>query len=255
MTRHDLSGKVAVISGASRGIGEAVARAYLGAGAAVVIGSRKLENIEPLAVDMNSEFPGQVVSVVSHAGKRENARKMVALAVESFGRVDIAVNNAATNPHFGPLLTAEESHWDKILEVNVKGYFWLCQAAAEQMKAQGSGGKIINVASVAGIQPGLMMGVYSVSKAAVIMMTKALAVELGGDGIQVNAIAPGFVKTSFSKAIWSNPIVSASILERTPAGRMADPEEMAGIAVFLASSASDFTTGAVFTIDGGFTLT
>jgi NAD(P)-dependent dehydrogenase (short-subunit alcohol dehydrogenase family) len=255
MTRHDLSGKVAVISGASRGIGEAVARAYLGAGAAVVIGSRKLENIEPLAVDMNSEFPGQVVSVVSHAGKRENARKMVALAVESFGRVDIAVNNAATNPHFGPLLTAEESHWDKILEVNVKGYFWLCQAAAEQMKAQGSGGKIINVASVAGIQPGLMMGVYSVSKAAVIMMTKALAVELGGDGIQVNAIAPGFVKTSFSKAIWSNPTVSASILERTPAGRMADPEEMAGIAVFLASSASDFTTGAVFTIDGGFTLT
>jgi NAD(P)-dependent dehydrogenase (short-subunit alcohol dehydrogenase family) len=255
MTRHDLSGKVAVISGASRGIGEAVARAYLGAGAAVVIGSRKLENIEPLAVDMNSEFPGQVVSVVSHAGKRENARKMVALAVESFGRVDIAVNNAATNPHFGPLLTAEESHWDKILEVNVKGYFWLCQAATEQMKAQGSGGKIINVASVAGIQPGLMMGVYSVSKAAVIMMTKALAVELGGDGIQVNAIAPGFVKTSFSKAIWSNPTVSASILERTPAGRMADPEEMAGIAVFLASSASDFTTGAVFTIDGGFTLT
>lgn len=255
MSKEDLSGKVAVISGASRGIGEAIARAYLGAGAAVVIGSRKPENIEPLAENMNSDFPGRIAPIVSHAGRRENAKRMVDLAVEKFGRLDIAVNNAATNPHFGPLLTAEESHWDKILEVNVKGYFWLCQAAAAQMKAQGEGGKIINVASVAGVRPGLMMGVYSVSKAAVIMMTRSLAVELGGDGIQVNAIAPGFVKTNFSKAIWANPSINDSIVERTPAGRMASPEEMTGIALYLASSASDFTTGAVFAIDGGFTLT
>jgi NAD(P)-dependent dehydrogenase (short-subunit alcohol dehydrogenase family) len=255
MTKYDLSDKVAVISGASRGIGEAIARAYLTAGADVIIGSRKPENIEPLAEDMNSDFPGRVVPIVSHAGRRENAQKMVDLAVETFGRLDIAVNNAATNPHFGPLLSAEESHWDKILEVNVKGYFWLCQAAAVQMKAQGDGGKIINIASVAGIQPGLMMGVYSVSKAAVIMMTRSLAVELGGDGIQVNAVAPGFVKTSFSRAIWANPAISNSVLERTPAGRMAAPEELTGIALYLASSASDFTTGAVFTIDGGYSLT
>ncbi|UCG23351.1 MAG: SDR family NAD(P)-dependent oxidoreductase, partial [Chloroflexota bacterium] len=165
MTDLGLEGKVAVISGASRGIGQAIARAYVAAGAKVVIGSRRQENIQPVAKALNADFPGKAVAVMAHAGRREDTRKMVETAVDRFGRVDIAVNNAGTNPHFGPILTAEESHWDKILEVNVKGYFWLCQAAARQMQAQGAGGKIINVASVTGIQPGLMMGVYSVSKA------------------------------------------------------------------------------------------
>jgi NAD(P)-dependent dehydrogenase (short-subunit alcohol dehydrogenase family) len=251
----DLGGKVAVISGASRGIGEAIARAYVKAGAKVVIGSRKKENIDPVAAAINQEYPGSAVAVVAHAGRRDSSRSLVGSAVEHFGRLDIAVNNAATNPHFGPLLTAEESHWDKILEVNVKGTFWLCQAAAKQMSIQGEGGKIINIASVAGLSPGIMMGVYSVSKAAVIMMTKALAVELGPEKIQVNAIAPGFVKTRFSQALWNNPSIYETIVQRTPAGRMGEPDELTGIAVYLASRESAFTTGAVFPVDGGYLLT
>jgi NAD(P)-dependent dehydrogenase (short-subunit alcohol dehydrogenase family) len=250
----DLTDKVAVISGASRGIGEVIAWTYARAGANVVISSRKAENIEAVAAAINGEFPGRALPVVAHAGRQADSRQLVAAAVASYGRLDITVNNAATNPHFGPLLSAEESHWDKIFEVNIKGYFWLCQAAAQQMQAQGDGGKIINVASTTGIQPGKMMGVYSVSKAAVLMLTRSLALELGSDQIQVNAIAPGFIKTKFSTALWDNPALYRMITEATPAGRMAEPEELAGIALYLASAASDFTTGAVFTVDGGFTL-
>lgn len=251
----DLTDKVAIITGASRGIGEAIAWAYVRAGASVVISSRKLENIGVVADAINQEFPGRAIGVAAHAGHREETLDLVEQAVKQFGRLDIAVNNAATNPHFGPLLTSEPSHWDKIMEVNVKGYFWLCQAAAQQFQKQGEGGKIINVASVAGLAPGAMMGIYSVSKAAVIMMTRSLAMELGADNIQVNALAPGFIKTKFSRALWDNPSIHAGIVERTPAGRMADPEELSGVALYLASPASDFTTGAVFTIDGGYTLT
>jgi NAD(P)-dependent dehydrogenase (short-subunit alcohol dehydrogenase family) len=255
MDLFDLTGKVAVISGGSRGIGEAIAWAYARAGASVVISSRKLENVGPVAVAINQELPGRALAMAAHAGRQEETAALIQRAVDTYGRLDIAVNNAATNPHFGPLLTAAESHWDKILEVNVKGYFWLCRAAAEQMRSQGGGGKIINMASVAGLSPGLMMGVYSVSKAAVIMMTKALAVELGPDNIQVNAIAPGFVKTKFSRALWDNPALNQEIVGRTPAGRMAEAEEIVGAALYLASAASEFTTGAVLTVDGGYTLT
>jgi len=261
MNHFDLEDKVAVISGASRGIGEAIARAYARAGASVAISSRKAENVEPVAEAINRDHPGRALAVVAHAGRPEEAQAFVQKAVDTFGRLDIAVNNAATNPHFGPLLAAEAWQWDKILEVNVKGYFWLCQAAARQMQAQAEeapgqkGGKIINMASITGIEPGPMMGVYSVSKAAVIMLTKVLAVELGADDIQVNAIAPGFVQTRFSAALWQNEMLSKRIRENTPAGRMADPEEIVGIALYLASAASDFTTGAVFTVDGGYTLT
>jgi NAD(P)-dependent dehydrogenase (short-subunit alcohol dehydrogenase family) len=251
----DLTGKVAVITGGSRGIGEAIARAYAAAGANVVVTSRKPENVEPVAAAINAEYPGRALAIAAHAGRQSETQAVVEQTVAHFGRLDIAVNNAGTNPHFGPLLTAEESHWDKILEVNVKGYFWLCQAAARQMQRQGSGGKIINVASIAGLKPGAMMGVYSVSKAAVLMMTQALAVELGSDNIQVNAIAPGFIKTKFSSALWSNPAIHDPLVQHTPAGRMAEPEELTGIALYLASAASNFTTGAIFTVDGGYTLT
>ena len=255
MADNRLQGKVAVISGASRGIGEAIAREFARAGAKSVIGSRRQENIQPTAKAINADFPGQVYPVVAHAGIREDAQALVDAAVKQFGQVDIVVNNAATNPHFGPILSSEPSQWDKILEVNVKGYFWLCQAAAWQMQTQGTGGKIINIASVAGIEPGMMMGIYSVSKAAVLMLTKVLAVELAPDNIQVNAIAPGFIQTRFSKALWGNPNLKAGLESRTPAGRVGQPEEVSGLALYLASDASSFTTGAILTIDGGYTLT
>lgn len=253
MDPFDLTGKVAIVSGGSRGIGEAIARAYAAAGASVVVSSRKQENVDPVAAAINAEHPGRALAVEAHAGQPEAAQALVAQAVAQFGRLDIAVNNAATNPHFGPILNSEPWQWDKILEVNVKGYFWLARAAAQYMQDHG-GGKIINMASVTGIEPGPMMGIYSISKAAVIMMTKVLAVELAGGNIQVNAIAPGFVKTRFSAALWQNPMLAERITQKTPAGRMAEPEEVTGVALYLASPASDFTTGAVFTIDGGYTL-
>jgi NAD(P)-dependent dehydrogenase (short-subunit alcohol dehydrogenase family) len=255
MTTFSLQDRTAVISGASRGIGKAIAWGYVRAGANVVISSRKEENIKPVAEAINREFPNRAVAIAAHAGKQESAKSLVDAAVESFGRLDITVNNAATNPHFGPILTATESQWDKILEVNVKGYYWLCQATAIQMKKQGEGGKIINVASVAGLEPSLILGIYSVSKAAIIMFTKVLALELGPDNIQVNAIAPGFVKTQFSQALWGNVSINESILDRTPAGRMAEPDEIVGAALYLASEASNYTTGTTLKIDGGYTLT
>ncbi len=247
-----LTNKVAIITGASRGIGEAIAATYAQAGAAVVLTSRKMENVGPVAEAIRAAG-GRAIAIAAHAGDQAAAEAVVQAALAEFGRVDILVNNAAANPHFGPILTAEASHWDKIFEVNVKGYFFMIKAAAPLMQTQG-GGKIINMASIAGINPGPLMGVYSVSKAAVIMLTKALAAELASANIQVNAIAPGFIKTRFSAALWTNPSLSAGIERLTPAGRIAEPDELTGAALYLASDASSFTTGSVLVVDGGITL-
>ena len=252
MNQFDLTGKVAIISGASRGIGEAIALAYAQAGAAVVLTSRKLENVS-LVADKIKAAGGQALALAAHAGQQADTEAVVAQAVATFGRVDIAVNNAGTNPHFGPLLTAEGSHWDKIFEVNVKGYFYLAKAVAPVMRKQG-GGKIINVASIAGINPGPLMGVYSTSKAAVIMLTKVLAVELGPENIQVNALAPGFIRTKFSAALWGNPQLKQMLEKATPQRRIAPAQELTGAALYLASDASSFTTGSVLVVDGGFSL-
>ena len=249
MTQFDLSGKVALITGASRGIGLAIAQAYAAAGAKIVLASRKQEALDAAAAQIRAAG-GEALPIAAHTGSEEAVAALVAQATEAYGGVDIAVNNAATNPHFGSILTAEESHWDKILDVNVKGYFRVAKACAAGMKARG-GGKIINIASVAGLAPQPGMGVYCVSKAAVLMLTQALAAELAADNIQVNAIAPGFIKTKFSQAIWGNPQINEMVMKLIPQGRMAAPEELTGIALYLASDASSFTTGATFTIDGG----
>ena len=250
-TQHifDLTGKVALITGASRGIGEAIARAYIHAGARVILASRKQTDLDRLAGQLR-EQGADVLAMAAHTGDFAAIQAVVQKATETFGGIDILVNNAATNPHFGPILTAEDSHWDKSLDVNVKGYFRTVKACFESMQGRG-GGKVINMSSVAGLEPQPMMGVYSVSKAAVLMLTKVLAAELAPSNIQVNAIAPGFVKTKFSAALWQNPQINAAILKRIPQKRMAEPEEIAGLAVYLASSASSFVTGSVFSIDGG----
>ena len=245
----DLTGKVAIVTGGTRGIGFAIARALASAGASAVVASRKRENVGN-AVAQLEESGAEVSGCPVHTGDLESVQALVAHAVGRFGGVDILVNNAATNPHFGPIMTAEESHWDKILDVNVKGYFRMAKACVPSMESRG-GGKIINVASIAGLTPLPNMGVYSVSKAAVIMLTQVLALELAPFGIQVNAIAPGLVKTRFSRALWENPQIYEAVVKSVPQKRMAEPDEIAGIALYLASRASDYTTGAVIPVDGG----
>jgi len=248
-----LTNKVAIITGASRGIGEAIARTYADAGAKVVLASRKIDGLSAVA-DSIQKAGGQATAIAAHMGEAAAIKKLAEQTVALYGGIDIIVNNAATNPHFGPLLTSEESMWDKTLDVNLRGYFRLIREAVPHLAARG-GGKIINIASVAGLVPAPAMGLYGITKAAVIMMTKTLAVELAAQNIQVNAIAPGFVKTRFSEAIWGNDQINAMVTAATPAKRIATVDELMGIALYLASDASSFTTGQTFVIDGGFTLT
>jgi len=245
----DLTGKVALITGASRGIGQAIAEAYAAAGAKVVLASRKQAALDEVAEIIRSNG-GEALPIAAHTGDEGAVNGLVAQVAEAYGGVDIVVNNAATNPHFGPTITAEDSHWDKILDVNVKGYFRVAKACLPSMKARG-GGKIINIASIAGLGPQPGMGVYCVSKAAVLMLTQVLAAELAADNVQVNAIAPGFIKTKFSSAIWGNSQLNKMVMKAIPQGRMAEPEELTGMALYLASAASSFTTGATMVIDGG----
>jgi len=248
----DISGKVAIVTGASRGIGQAIAETFASAGVKVVLASRKQDSLEEVAKNIR-EQGGETLAVAAHNGDKDALQSLVRTTVDSYGAVDIVVNNAATNPHFGPLLNAEDSMWEKTLQVNLLGNFWLSQAVVPIMRDQG-GGKIINVASIAGLRPGHFQGIYSATKAAVISLTKTLAIELGSDNIQVNAIAPGLVKTRFARALWDNEDILNEVLLRTPAGRIGIPEDMTGVALFLASPASDFTTGGVFVVDGGITL-
>lgn len=247
--RFDLSGRVAIVTGASRGIGKSIAAEYARAGAKVVLASRKQDALDEVARDIKAEG-GEAIGIAAHNGDKAALKNLVEGTVSHFGRLDILVNNAATNPHFGATLAAADSYWWKTIEVNLMGNVWLSQAAVEVMRSNG-GGKIVNIASIVGLQPGRFQGIYSVTKAGVISLTKSLAVELGDDNIQVNAIAPGLVRTKFAQALWGNQALLDPVLARTPAGRIGQPTDICGIALLLASSASDFTTGAVFVIDGG----
>ena len=252
MEKFFINGKVAIVTGASKGIGQAIAELYANAGAKVVISSRKAENLQPVYQNIK-EQGGDVLAVPCHTGDQEAVTNLVKQTSENFGGVDILVNNAATNPHFGPLISAGDREWDKTFDINIKGYFRMIQAVHDSMTQRG-GGKVINIASIAGLRPHPNMGVYSVTKAGVIMMTKILAVELAPDNIQVNAIAPGFVKTKFSSAIWSNELGNQMVLKETPQKRMAEPKEISELALYLASPASDFMTGSVNVIDGGLSI-
>lgn len=248
----DLTGKIAIVTGASRGIGEAIAQRLAESGAKIVIASRKQESLDAVAADLRAAG-ADVLPVAAHNGDKAALINLVEKTVAHYGGIDIVVNNAATNPHFGPVLEAQDSMWMKTLEVNLLGSFWLAQAVVPYMRQRG-GGKIINVTSVNGLRPGTMQGIYSASKAALINLTQTLAMELGGDNIQVNAIAPGLIKTKFAEALWSNETIAEGVTARTPVKRIGEPDDIAGIAVFLASAASNYATGQTFVIDGGITV-
>jgi len=247
-----LTGKVALVTGGSRGIGKAIALQFADAGADVIVSSRKLADLEKVAEEIRG-MGRRGLAVSAHNAKMDELRNLVEKVKEEFGRIDVLVNNAATNPIMCSVLDMDEPPFDIIMNVNIKGYFFLSQAAAKMMAKQG-GGVIINVASVGGISPDPGLAAYCMSKAAIIMMTKAMALELGHDNIRVNAIAPGIVKTRFSQALWSNPDILNPELEKMPLRRISEPEEIARTALYLASDASNFMTGHTVVLDGGANL-
>ncbi len=245
-----LADKVILITGASRGIGEAIARACTDQGACVVLAARKQADLDRVAGTLPSS---RAAAIACHTGKPEQVDALFARALDRFGRIDGVVNNAATNPYFGALLDTPDAALDKTIEVNVKGYLYVARAFVKHVRARGGGGAIVNMASVAGLRAAPAQGIYGDTKAAVISMTKSLAVELGAMNIRVNAIAPGLVETRFAAAIVHDPRLRDPLVARTPLARHAQPSEIAGTAVHLLSDAASFTTGAVIIVDGGLT--
>jgi len=245
----DLSGKVAIVTGGSRGIGRAIALGLASHGADVVVASRKQADLDIVAAEIRA-LGRKAAAIATHMRNKEDIDRLVEQTLEQFGKIDTLVNNAGTNPYFGLLMNIEESAWDQIMTVNLKGYFLMAQAVARGMIEQGSG-SIINVSSAGGRRASPGLGAYSISKAGDIMLTQVLAQELGQHGIRVNAIAPGIVQTKFAEALWSNEQILEASLRMTPLGRIGQPEEMAGVCVWLASEASSFVTGQTIILDGG----
>jgi NAD(P)-dependent dehydrogenase (short-subunit alcohol dehydrogenase family) len=246
-----LQGKVALITGGSRGIGLATALEFARAGADIAIAGRKLADLEAAAGEIRG-LGRKCLPVAAHMGKMESVNDLVSKVEGEFGKIDVLVNNAGTNPTMAPALEVEEHAWDAIMNVNLKGLFFLSQAVARIMKEHG-GGCIINVTSAGGIRPHILP-LYSISKAAVIMATKVMALEWAKYGIRVNAVAPGLVKTKFSEALWSNEQTLEYLLRRVPMKRFAEPEEIAGAMLYLASDAARFVTGTTLSVDGGETI-
>ncbi len=242
----NLTGKVALITGASKGIGEGIARFYAAYGAKVVISSRKQVELDTLA----TEIDGDVIGIAAHAGDMAQLKSLCELTIAQFGGIDILVNNAATNPVYGPSLDCDEAAFDKIMQINVKAPFELSKMVYQSMKSRG-GGSIINISSIAAHTPDPGLGMYSVSKASLNMLTKVLAKEWGVDGIRVNAICPGLIKTKFSQALWENEKMLNYFTKKLPVARMGTVYEIAAFALYLAADVSAYTTGTAFSIDGG----
>jgi NAD(P)-dependent dehydrogenase (short-subunit alcohol dehydrogenase family) len=246
-----LKNKVVLLTGASRGIGQATAIGLAKAGADMAIASRKLPDLEKVAAEIK-KLGRKCVPITAHVGKIDEINNLVKRVVDEFGRIDILVNNAATNPSMASALDIDDRAWDSIMNLNLKGLFFLSQAVAKIMKEKG-GGKIINIASIAGISPDILP-VYSISKAGVIMATKVMAQQWAQYNIRANTVAPGLTKTKFSEALWGNPDILNIAMSKTPLARPAEPEEMVGAIIFLASDASSYITGQVIAVDGGVTI-
>ncbi len=248
----DLTGRIALVTGASRGIGESIARLLAEQGAHVIVSSRKIDGCEAVASSIR-EAGHSAEAVACHIGSMEDISKTFAHIRERHGRLDICVNNAATNPYFGHILDTDLGAYTKTVDVNIRGYFFMSIEAGKLMRDAGKG-VIINTASINGLQPGIYQGVYSITKAAVINMTKAFAKECGGLGIRCNALLPGLTRTQFAGALFENEEIASEWQSRIPLGREAQPDEMAGTVLYLASDASSYTNGECIVVDGGMTI-
>ncbi len=248
-----VDGKVALVTGGSRGIGLAIAQALGGAGARVAIASRKAENLAQAKAELATHGV-EVETFVSHVGKEGAPAELVRDVVEKLGKIDVLVNNAATNPHFGPVITADEKIFDKTFETNARAYFSLAREVAKHLVDRGAPGSMIFISSTQGVTAAPLMGIYGMTKAAVISLAKTLAVELGPSGIRVNAIAPGLVDTRFAAGLVQNEHLNRRWIERSALRRIGKPEDVAGLALFLASDASSYLTGEAIVVDGGFSI-
>ncbi|MCY4361136.1 MAG: SDR family oxidoreductase [Gammaproteobacteria bacterium] len=248
----DLTGKIALVTGASRGIGEAAARLLAQQGAHVIISSRKQESCEEVAASIRDE-DGRATAYACHIGDPEQIEAIFEHIRQVHGRLDILVNNAAANPYYGHITDTDMAAFTKTVEVNIRGYFFMSANACKLMKESG-GGAIVNVSSVDGIRPGDKRGIYSITKSAIIQMTKAFALECGPDNIRVNALLPGLTETKFAGALTENEEVLNAWLKQMPLRRYAQPDEMAGAILFLASPASGFATGSILPVDGGYLI-
>lgn len=250
--QFNLSGKVAIVTGSSKGIGKAIAKGLAEQGAHVVISSRSQEACDEVVKEFLNEGL-LAIGIACHIGKEDQRENLVSKTIEKFGRIDVLVNNAAINPVYGPLEDVAPEIFDKIMDVNVKAPWSLSNLVLPYFKSI-KAGSIINIASVEALTPGFGLGLYSTSKAAILMLTKNQAKEWGRYGVKANAICPGLIKTKFSAALWSNEKMLNKLEKSIPSGRMGMPEEMIGLACLLASDAGNYMTGGVYTADGGYMI-